>query len=280
MFKELPFNPRYKFDLDGNFLFRGQLYKNDGTTIKIDDILTGKFYRFSKGWLGLIAYHEIRLPTDMLSSINFVRCEARHFRYKSGYLMVFRKPVVLERDFRVVPGYTRYNVNAFGVVKSINTGTISKTGVNAFGYPIVRIYDDDKRAYRNACLHLLIARAWVNNPEPNIRLFVNHKDGVKSNFSIHNLEWVTGVENSAHAIRSGLMKMAVKCQVLDLEDGSVSEYSSIGEARRAIEVSVRGSGPTYRKINGVIFPALLKNRYVIRKDSDPGFYADPIVYRC
>lgn len=279
MYKELLFNPRYKFDLEGNFLFRGQLFKNDGLPIEIQDLSTGKLYRFDKGWLGLIAYHKVRLATELLSSIDFFKCDARHFRYKSGHLMAFRKPIILERDFRVVPGYTRYHVSKSGLVRSINTGTTVKIGVNSFGYPTVAVYDDDKQVYRNVGLHVLIARAWVSNPEPAIKLFVNHIDGVKSNLSTCNLEWVTGVENSVHATKIGLRKTALKCQVLDLEDGSVLEYLSIGEARRAIEVSARGSGPTYRRVNGVLLPAILKNRYVIKTDTDPEFYADLNEYK-
>ncbi len=274
MFKELPFNPRYKFDLEGNFLFRGQLFQSDTIPIEIEDISTGKTYCFAKSWLGLIAYHEVRLPVKMLSSIEFVKCDAKHFRYRSGFLMVFRNPIHVENGFRVVPGYTRYHVSATGVIKSIKTGTILTVGVNADGYPTVSVYDDDKRVYRNVGLHILIARAWVSNNEPMHKLFVNHKDGVKANYAIHNLEWVTSVENSAHAAKMGLWTTAVKCQVLDLNDGSITNYPSIGEARKSINVSVRGNGPTYRKINGAIYPAILKNRYVIRTDTDPAFYTD------
>lgn len=279
MFKELLFNPRYRFDLEGNYLFRGQRFENDGTLINVDDFSTGKIYRFHRAWLGLIAYYEIQLPANVLSLINFVKFEGRHFNSNTGYLMIFREPIVLEKSFRVVPGYTRYHVNTSGVVKSINTGTILKQGINAGGYPTVSVYDDDKMTYRNVCLHILIARAWIKNSDPSVKIFVNHKDGVKSNYSISNLEWVTGTENSAHALRLGLNKCTRKCQVLDLENGSVSEYSSIGEARRGIDVSVRGNGPTYRKINGVVYPAILKNRYVIRTDSDPEFYKDLNEYK-
>ena len=48
----------------------------------------------------------------------------------------------------------------------------------------------------------LVAEAFIM-PRP-VGFVVNHKDGVKSNNCLANLEWVTLTENAQHALRTGL----------------------------------------------------------------------------
>lgn len=73
-----------------------------------------------------------------------------------------------------------------------------KTGKTIKGY--LRI----KLPIGSFSLHRLVAKLFINNPK-NLSQ-VNHKDGVKSNNNINNLEWVDNRENLDHALKSGLRK--------------------------------------------------------------------------
>lgn len=72
--------------------------------------------------------------------------------------------------------------------------------VSAQGYPCVYTSIDGKRF--GLLVHRLMAECFI--PAVDGANQVNHKDGVKTNFALENLEWVTSKGNARHAIENGL----------------------------------------------------------------------------
>lgn len=68
------------------------------------------------------------------------------------------------------------------------------------GYHRVSISKDSKRIMFS--VHRLVALSFLSNE--NNKSEVNHKDGIKSNNTVDNLEWVTPKENQQHARITGL----------------------------------------------------------------------------
>lgn len=110
-----------------------------------------------------------------------------------------------------IAGYeSRYQVSTFGNVRSLDfrdslgrlrKGRVLKVQTDRCGYARVRLsLKDVKESFR---VHRLVASAFLSNPKS--KRTVNHKDGVKINNEVSNLEWATDSENINHAITAGLL---------------------------------------------------------------------------
>lgn len=65
--------------------------------------------------------------------------------------------------------------------------------------------------------HILIAKHFIPNPQNKPE--VNHKNGIKSDTFIGNLEWVTPSENHIHAYQIGLQTSYQERLILDISTG-------------------------------------------------------------
>lgn len=107
-------------------------------------------------------------------------------------------------------------------------GNIITTRIDRAGYPTLVIKNAlGKRGTQY--IHRLVANNFIANPHN--KKFCNHKNGIKTDYSLLNLEWVTRKENRHHALLTGLCKSPfTKTRVVDLCEEV--EFESIAAAAR------------------------------------------------
>ena len=104
-------------------------------------------------------------------------------------------------NFKPVRGYEDYYlISDLGRLYSRRYKRFKKSFLGSDGYYYYQLSADGLN--RRTTLHRLVATAFIPNPE-NLEQ-VNHKDGVKTNNKLDNLEWVSRSGNSLHAYKLGL----------------------------------------------------------------------------
>lgn len=132
-------------------------------------------------------------------------------------------------------------VSSNGVIRDINGNQI-KQHINGH-YKVIRI---NKKAH---LVHRIVAMAFLPNPESKPQ--VNHKNCIKTDNRLDNLEWCTASENAKHAYENGLLPKCFSSQhqptgphpkrravvQLDKEGNFMAQFDSIIEASRITKIN-------------------------------------------
>lgn len=146
-----------------------------------------------------------------------------------------------EEEWRDVVGYEgKYRVSSLGRVKSMERsvmvrrlggeharnlpGKLLKSTIGKTGYYTVSLCG------KNAKLHRVIAEAFI--PNPHKKDLINHKNGIRTDNRLDNLEWCTHAENLRHAAHT-LKTMNLLHEMRGVECTDTNKaYDSLASAAR------------------------------------------------
>lgn len=102
-----------------------------------------------------------------------------------------------------IEGYeNKYQVSSLGRIRSLNYHSTGKPQLisltpDGVGYLRLALWRGNKESPRR--VHRLVAHAFI--PNPSSKPEVNHKNGIKADNRVENLEWCTRQENMTHATK-------------------------------------------------------------------------------
>lgn len=97
-----------------------------------------------------------------------------------------------------IRGYeNKYQVSNLGRIRNLKKGKILIPHIEEVGYTrICLCIDGQKNWYR---VHRIVAMTFIPNTE--LKREVNHKNGIKNDNRVENLEWCSRLENMQHAVK-------------------------------------------------------------------------------
>lgn len=137
----------------------------------------------------------------------------------------------MQEIWKVIEGFEDYQISNFGKVKSKRRGKerLLKPSKTSWGYEGIKIYNEN--GFKVTMVHREVAKAFIDNPEN--KPTVNHKDGVKDNNHVDNLEWMTMKEQMDHASGTNLMDERVSSKRVDMFDMNMNYIRSFNSTNEA-----------------------------------------------
>lgn len=147
--------------------------------------------------------------------------EGRAFEYRGVPLVVFENGEIWTTDRKISKSTGDWNIKGRKLSQS----------TDKYGYSRVRLSIANRRIF--VLVHRVIATAFI--PNPNGLPCVNHKDEVKTNNRVDNLEWCDVSYNNHYNKRYERMRRNYKAVLkLTMEGDIIEAYPSIKDAAQSV----------------------------------------------
>lgn len=171
----------------------------------------------------------------------------------------FKQPIPTPSmpGFYLIPGYTDYGINLFGEVVRLSSGLKLKTFPHTTNPTERGTYQKYTLGYQTNYRHRLLMLTFSFYQQHPSALIVNHKNGIKGDDFLLNLEWVTTKGNYDHAVSNGLIdanSLPKPVTVLNHITNRIVECESIAEAQRLTGIHLNTLGQRLKNCNSINYP--------------------------
>lgn len=167
--------------------------------------------------------------------------------------LVWKYPLKLgikeHHGFSFIPMFSRYMINSKGVIFDMSRKRFVK-GRFVKGYFTYVLFNDigDRTVLSR---HRALGLVFLDYPADVDEKHINHKNGIKGDDRVKNLEWVTCSENRLHALDIGLVSIRKPVVIENEVTGEVTIVKSIKEALVKVGVSKNFLSKSLNSISGV-----------------------------
>jgi len=132
-------------------------------------------------------------------------------------------------EFVEIPNYVNYMVSKKGDIYSKSIKRLCCITVLPNGYHKIKLKSDNGK-YKDLYVHVIVAMGYLNYIPSTNMIVINHKDGVKGNNALDNLEIVTHKENMKHSVHMNIDKVFRRAVYYVNDNGTMVHYKSAKEA--------------------------------------------------
>ena len=233
---------RYTVDMSGVVYDRseGKILSHEivsnGESFVTLDLSTG-LLRLKVAVLVSIVYKRTRVPFEHWEKLDVLYVDGDVTNVSPGNT-VWKFPISgimykNSKDFYYIPGFSSYVISKTGILFSTLTNREISQYSDKDGYLMVGV-NPDVGSRRAISIHRLLALTFLGYPASVDLLDVNHIDGIKSNFSLSNLEWATRKRNCDHAYSTGLRSDNIQIVVRNYFTEEINTYYSEEECGRKL----------------------------------------------
>ncbi len=133
------------------------------------------------------------------------------------------------KDFVVIPNYPNYMVSKKGEIYSQKIERLCCITILPNGYHKIKLKASNGK-YKDLYIHVIVAITYLNYVPSSNKYVINHKDGIKGNNNLDNLEIVTQSENMKHSVQMNTDKIYRREVYYINESGEKIQYKSAKEA--------------------------------------------------
>ena len=238
--------------------FDGTLYQNDiQIDLNIFNSITGLNIS-DLNVLILLGYHKFKWPPVYWKYLIALSSEL-DVKLPECMVLGISEPVAsLEYPgYYQIPYFSNYVISKCGVLIKKSNGQIIQASKALTDYYTFRMTSDDGKT-SNMLRHRIIGMTFISYPFNFQEMDINHKNTIKGDDRIDNLEWCTRSENMYHAYENDLRNDNKPVCVRDIHTGEIFIYPSFSLAANnfgvaATTISNRAKTQGNKAYNGYQF---------------------------